>query len=650
MGRKKVFKLGAPKIIADAINLSTTGDRKSAQRFPTDTSSHQLNSELRPAPTKSFPSPTPEKPRFLRPERPEANIQSDFAYLPDVSVTCSTSDFVLRVKTAFYGLGANAEELNLGSTCKSNGVLRPYGDLLFTYPLTECDAQREMPPGYLVYKFVLHYAPSSKRFPSRAHRIDVNIECRFQRYHHVYQLAVRPTWQTAIVRKRLKGRPNDFQIQLMDDSWTRPAKSQVYQLGQTVNFQVSAPHLPSGGKLYINSCYAALFSGSKSSLKYTIIDNFGCLLESQRDPGGARFLSPRTDKTLRFSLSAFQFTADPDTQVHIHCKLFVTSEDPSPAYKSCTYRENRWKALTGDNSICECCDSQCVTPKARRAMMEGSASSGPMLVSDEPHTPEDGFLPVNPSLVSMRREGELEDILVFDTKMNHQIDELHSPEDQWDNTDEEEYDYDDGDDDQQSYTYLEEEEEEKQLEEESRVTLEEVEEPGSDKLGFRGGLFVEERETSGVRDLEEFGEDGSGYIVTEEFLEREEEESGSKIESEREGSELRALEGREGEVSDEKQLVHPQEDAEPPHGVEEVEQILVPEIEVNSQLIKTWREDKVQPPETESKEEEKRKKYIGRGEEAEKMIVSKIEWKDDDGPLEAGAVDGREMTWYFTWR
>lgn len=59
------------------------------------------------------------------------------------------------------------------------------------------------------------------------------------------------------------------------DSWSRPAEAQVYQLGKTVNLQIFAHHLPTEGKLYINSCYAAPSSGSKESLKYTIIDNFG---------------------------------------------------------------------------------------------------------------------------------------------------------------------------------------------------------------------------------------------------------------------------------------------------------------------------------------------------------------------------------------
>lgn len=76
------------------------------------------------------------------PRESRAEIQSDFAYVPDVSVTCSTSGFVLRVKPGFYGLGADADELTLGGACRSNGLLRPYGDLLFTYPLLACDAVR----------------------------------------------------------------------------------------------------------------------------------------------------------------------------------------------------------------------------------------------------------------------------------------------------------------------------------------------------------------------------------------------------------------------------------------------------------------------------------------------------------------------------
>ncbi|XP_042356166.1 uncharacterized protein si:ch211-67f13.7 isoform X2 [Plectropomus leopardus] len=308
------------------------------------------------------------------------------------------------------------------------------------------------------------------------------------RKHHVHQLTVQPTWETVVVRKRLKGSPNDFQMELMDDSWSGPATSQVYQLGKTVNIQVSGPHLSTDGKLYISTCYASPSSGFGSSLKYTVIDNFGCMLDSRRDPGASQFIS-RTDKTLRFSLKAFQFTSDPDTEVSIHCKLFVTSDDPGPAHKSCTYRGNRWKALTGDDSICECCDSQCVTITPRRAMMEGSVSSESLLVSDQPYA-ADGFLPV-----SMSREGE--------ATIYHYIDELHSNRESAD-----------------VVKYVEEEEEEE--EEDSEAIFRMMTEADLDEL-------VEEVNVSELKDWDQFEEEGSGFVIQESEEEEEEFEGGDGI-------------------------------------------------------------------------------------------------------------------------
>lgn len=90
----------------------------------------------------SLPGLPPVTPRSVRPE-------DSPAHLLDVSVTCSASDLVVRVKRAFFGLGADAEELTLGSGCRSTGVLRPHGDLLFTYNLTECGAVRQVSSAFL---------------------------------------------------------------------------------------------------------------------------------------------------------------------------------------------------------------------------------------------------------------------------------------------------------------------------------------------------------------------------------------------------------------------------------------------------------------------------------------------------------------------
>ncbi|XP_041828530.1 zona pellucida sperm-binding protein 3 [Melanotaenia boesemani] len=483
---RNVFELGAPN--HEPISVSTTESQKLRQRI---SGAAALLSSLGLG--RSFRSSTLVTPPSMRPGQMQADSPND----PDVSVTCSASDFVVRVRRAFYGLGADAQELTLGSDCKSNGDLGPHGDLLFKYPLTSCDAVRELPRGFLVYKYVLHYEPSSKRFPSRALPIDVSIECHYQRDYSVHQLAVQPTWQTVIVRKKLKGHPMDFQIRLMDDSWKTPAKTHEYLLGQTVNVQVSNPHLSPGEKLYINVCYAAPSSDSKSSLRYTVIDNFGCMLDSKQDPGASEFIS-RTDKTLRFSLKAFQFTADPDTEVSIHCKLLVTSEDPGPAHKSCTYRGHRWRALAGHDSICECCESKCVTSKHRRALKEGSASSGPLLVSDQPYTVEDDLLPVSPSAASK----------IEDKTNRNDYTQLNSPEKIWENGNVEKYA-----DDKNT----------KQQFEERETILGADPEPDLEKLDYIERVLEDEWSEPKVRNFNMFREDGSGGDEGEDFSEISEE-------------------------------------------------------------------------------------------------------------------------------
>ena len=69
----------------------------------------------------------------------------------------------------------------------------------------------------------------------------------------------------------------------ISDTWNMPAKSKIYLLGQTVNLQVSASQLPSGGKVYISSCFATPYS-SASPLRYALIDNFGYVLGTEVVP------------------------------------------------------------------------------------------------------------------------------------------------------------------------------------------------------------------------------------------------------------------------------------------------------------------------------------------------------------------------------
>ncbi|XP_067241491.1 uncharacterized protein si:ch211-67f13.7 [Chanodichthys erythropterus] len=314
---------------------------------------------------------------------PGQDYLSEFNRLPDVSVTCSSKGFLLRVKKSFYGFSAVAEELTLGETCKSNGVLEPHEDLLFNYALTDCQGEKQVLPDYVVYKFVLHYVPLSHRNPFLYHRMNVGVECRYKRNHHVHSLIINPTLRTPL-RKIIRSRSGDFRIQLMDDSWSSPVRSAVYLLGQNVNVQISTRHHYPGVKLFINSCYVATVNTLSQATKYSIIDNYGCFRESQINPGASRFRFSRADNVIQFSFGAFQFIEAPDAQVSLHCDVSVSSGGPGPMQKSCFYRhpDKRWISVFGQDSVCDCCESVCNQTKTKRIISEGFVSSDQVLFSD----------------------------------------------------------------------------------------------------------------------------------------------------------------------------------------------------------------------------------------------------------------------------
>ncbi|KAK2896934.1 hypothetical protein QQF64_005454 [Cirrhinus molitorella] len=338
-----------------------------------------------------------------------------FTRLPDVSVTCSRSGFVLKVKKNFYGFSAVAEELTLGETCKSNGVLEPHNDLLFTYALNDCQGEQQVFPDYVAYKYVLHYLPLSHRNSLRCHRVNVGVECRYKREHHVHSLVVSPTLGTPL-RKVIRTRSADFQIQLMDDSWSSPVRSAVYLLGQQVNVQVSTRHHYRGVKLFINGCYAATVNPLSQATKHSIIDNYGCLRESRINPGASRFRFSRADNVIQFSFGAFQFTEAPEAQVALHCELSVSGGGPSPMQKSCFYshRDKRWISVFGQDSICDCCDSFCNQTKTKRITYEGFVSSDQVLFSDPVTSPLSTLASTLDSTLMAHRN---DDVIWFEAKM-----------------------------------------------------------------------------------------------------------------------------------------------------------------------------------------------------------------------------------------
>lgn len=211
---------------------------------------------------------------------------------------------------------------------------------------------------------------------------------------------------------------------------------------------------------------------------------------------------------------------------------------------------------------------------ANSDFFQGSASSGSLLVSDQPYAAEeeeDGFLPV-----AMNR-GE--------ATINQYIDEQHRQENLWESADVVEYDEEEQD-------YTDEEEEEEQLEEESGAMFGVMTEPDLDREGVL------------VKDSDLFEEDGSGFVIQEESEEEEEEEEGF------EGEDEIHLNQKEAEV-----LRHRSQ----------VEEMLRSEVGLQSEPLV-------------SEGEEDNRRQTGRGEEDDGMIASEVEWNNDEDLVDDGEM------------
>lgn len=111
--------------------------------------------------------------------------------------------------------------------------LRPPADLAWLPGLQVCAPLWALSKAFPYHSTATqsqHRVPISKVRPVAPF---INIYCTLKEYgwlmfttckpmsrdHHVHRLTVRPTWETSVMHKRLKGRPRDFQIELMDGAF-----------------------------------------------------------------------------------------------------------------------------------------------------------------------------------------------------------------------------------------------------------------------------------------------------------------------------------------------------------------------------------------------------------------------------------------------
>ncbi|XP_066578467.1 zona pellucida sperm-binding protein 3-like [Amia ocellicauda] len=168
--------------------------------------------------------------------------------------------------------------------------------------------------------------------------------------------------------RELKNR-HGYILVTTNEQWLRLSPKNIYYLGQPMYFQATGYFATEGQRLFIQSCYATASPDRHSKPRFTVIDNFGCLVDSKADGCQSRFVPYTRKDVLRFTIDAFLFQKTLSehgmTELYMHCTMTV-AEHVTPGAKSCTYnrKAKRWEELYGNHAVCVCCDSWCSGDRA----------------------------------------------------------------------------------------------------------------------------------------------------------------------------------------------------------------------------------------------------------------------------------------------
>ncbi|MBN3309963.1 ZP3 protein, partial [Amia calva] len=233
--------------------------------------------------------------------------------------------------------------------------------------------------GRLVYSNTLRYSPPTSSHPViRGVSFTVPIQLVYNRFHYSYKIGYQPTFpqhgstlpgmdKSAFFRE-LKNR-HGYILVTTNEQWIRLSPKNIYYLGQPMYFQATGYFATEGQRLFIQSCYATASPDRHSKPRFTVIDNFGCLVDSKADGCQSRFVPYTRKDVLRFTIDAFLFQKTLSehvmTELYMHCTMTV-AQHVTPGTKSCTYnrKAKRWEELYGNHAVCTCCDSRCAGDRA----------------------------------------------------------------------------------------------------------------------------------------------------------------------------------------------------------------------------------------------------------------------------------------------
>ncbi|XP_024253252.1 zona pellucida sperm-binding protein 3d.2 [Oncorhynchus tshawytscha] len=320
--------------------------------------------------------------KILVPVYPTQKPSGTKSQAREVITLCNINKMFVQVKKNILGSGSSLSQLTLG-TCQANKSTKV--SLIFEYDLGLCGSKRSLVNNRVAYSNTLRYDPPKIQGPiRRAAPFTLRVVCHFNRYHYSYKIG----YMLNVVHKVSKPMKNRTRSMLTarNAQWERLAPSDGYSMGKPMYFQVEVPSMSKDGRLYVHSCNVTIKQSHSSTPQFTVIDNFGCMVESKNN-SGSRFI-PYKRNVVRFTMDAFLFQAmtagqlkpplQPQ-QLYMYCAMSVGRSVPSSTAKACTYDSaaGGWKELYGASSVCSCCESTCssAVPSATTKMVTSKSWS-----------------------------------------------------------------------------------------------------------------------------------------------------------------------------------------------------------------------------------------------------------------------------------
>ncbi|XP_022518293.2 zona pellucida sperm-binding protein 3d.2 isoform X1 [Astyanax mexicanus] len=292
-------------------------------------------------------------------------------------VACSSKQMRVKVSREMPGSGG---ALRLG-TCAASWSTEQH--LYFRYELHQCGTRTQIINNRVVFSNTLHYTPDETQGSTgSSSAFSIPVQCHFNRFHYSYKIGYVPQVQTQRLFKPIKPQ-GGIRLTSHDAQWNRLDPAEGYVIGHPMYFEAEVGSVSEGERLFVQSCHVTVNSSHISTPRITIIDNYGCMIDS-KSTVGSRFIKSSRRNAVRFSIDAFVLKGKQAKHLYMHCELSVSSENPTETSKFCSYNRttDRWEELYGDDAVCSCCNATCL-PGAPPAAAGGDTSGPRLMVVDE---------------------------------------------------------------------------------------------------------------------------------------------------------------------------------------------------------------------------------------------------------------------------